>query len=161
VPSESHRVVLDTNILVRALINHRSDSGRLLHACERRRVIILLSRALLSEYRYVLNAPILTARYPELKANKVKTAIERLMYVGDILRDIHTRFDFPRDRKDEKLLTLAIAGRATDLVTTDHDLLDLPHGKDDAARRFRQRLADIAILSPDQFVRRHGQELGI
>ena len=161
VPVLPQRVVLDTNILVRGLINRRCDSGRILRACEERKIIVLLSVALISEYRFILNESNLKARYPELETDKVKTAIERLMYVGEVLRTVRARFEFFRDRKDEKLITLAIAGQATHLITTDHDLLDLPSGVNDAAKRFRQRLPAIEVLMPDQFVRHYGRELGI
>jgi uncharacterized protein len=161
VPILAQRVVLDTNIVVRGLINPRCDSGRILHCCEQRRVVAVLSRALLSEYRAVLNDPALVARYPHLTPIKIRMAVERLTYVGEVLRTVSVRFDFPRDNKDEKLITLAIAGRATHLLTTDLDLLDLPEGHDDAAKRFRQRLAMIQVLAPDQFVQRYGRELGI
>lgn len=160
-PLLPQRVVLDTNILVRGLINRRCDSGRILHACEKRRIVALLSKALLSEYRFILNDPDLVTRYPELEATKVKTAVERLMYVGEVLPIVRARFEYFRDQKDEKLIALAISGQATHLITTDRDLLDLPQGSDEATKRFRQRLPNIEVLSPDQFVGRYGQELGI
>jgi putative PIN family toxin of toxin-antitoxin system len=156
-----HRIVLDTNILVRGLINRWCDSGRILHACEQRRVVALLSKELISEYRFILNDADLAARYPQLRADRVGTAIERLMYVGEVLRAVRTRFVYSRDRKDEKLITLAIAGRATHLITTDRDLLDLPQGSDNAAKRFRQRLPTLEVLRPEQFVERYGRMLDI
>ena len=110
-PFLPQRIVLDTNILVRGLINGRCDSGRILWACEQRRVVAILSKPLISEYRFILNDADLMARYPELDAKKVKTAIERLMYVGDVLRTVRARFEYFRDRKDEKLIALAIAGQ--------------------------------------------------
>jgi uncharacterized protein len=161
VPILTQRIVLDTNILVRGLLNRLCDSGRILRACEERRIVALLSKPLLREYRFILNDPDLVARYPELEAIKVKTAVERLMYVGSVLRTVRAQFDYPRDRKDEKLITLAIAGRATHLITTDCDLLDLPHGGGDAGKRFRQRLPNIEVLPPEQFVEKYGRELGI
>jgi putative PIN family toxin of toxin-antitoxin system len=155
------RIVLDTNILVRELINRRSDSGRILHACENRRAVALLSRELLLEYNFILHDSGVVTRYPELETSRVKTAIERLIYVGDFLRTVSIRFEFSRDRKDEKLITLAIAGQATHLITTDRDLLDLPHGHGEAAKRFRQRLPNIEVLRPDVFVRTYGRNLDI
>ncbi len=160
-PTAPFRVVLDTNILVRGLINSASDSGQILKACEDRQVVALLSKPLLSEYFFILSDPALVERYPILEAAKIKTAIERLTYVGDLLRAIRVRFPFPRDPKDEKLICLAIAGRATHLITTDRDLLDLSAGRDVSANRFRQRLPGLAILTPDQFVERYGRLLRI
>ena len=47
-----HRVVLDTNILVRAFINLTSNSGRIVKSCERRAVVPLLRGPVLGEYRF-------------------------------------------------------------------------------------------------------------
>jgi putative PIN family toxin of toxin-antitoxin system len=161
VPVLPQRVVLDTNILVRGLINRRCDSGRILHACEERHIVALLSRDLLSEYRDILNDLDLMARYPELAAVNVKTVIGRLMYIGEVVQAAHVRFEYFRDKKDEKLITLAIAGKATHLITTDRDLLDLPQAGGNAAKRFHQRLPNIEVLPPDRFVVRYGRKLGI
>ena len=160
-PLSPQRVVLDTNILVRGLLNPRCDSGRILRACEDRRVLVLLSRELLSEYRFVLHDQSLVDLYPELDPLRVRMALDRLMYLGERVQTVRTRFIFSRDRKDEKLITLAIAGMASDLITTDRDLLDLPHDGSVTGRRFRQRLANIAVLEPNQFVKRYGRLLGI
>ena len=121
----------------------------------------VLSKPLLSEYRDVLTDHDLVARYPELEERKVRTAIERLKYVGDTTVTAHVRFEYLRDRKDEKLITLTIAAEATHLITTDRDLLDLPGGRDEAAKRFRQRVRHVAVLPPEEFVRRHGDILNI
>jgi len=161
VPLLPMRLVLDTNILVRALINRGCDSGRILSACEDRRVLVLLSKPLLSEYRFILTEVDLVARYPALEESKVKTAVERLAYVGEVLRVVRSHFEYFRDKKDEKLIELAISGQATHLITTDRDLLDLPHRTSEAARRFRQRLPRIEVLKPEAFVDQYGAHLRI
>ena len=58
------RVVLDTNVLLRAFISPDSVSGLILDACEHRRVVPLLSRPVLREYRAILGAEKLVARFP-------------------------------------------------------------------------------------------------
>jgi predicted nucleic acid-binding protein len=67
VANEPYRVVLDTNIMVRGLINVQSDSGRILRACEQRKAIPLLSKEVVSEYRLILSDPTITSKYPELQ----------------------------------------------------------------------------------------------
>lgn len=156
-----YRAVLDTNVLVRALINARSPAGRVLEACQHRRVIPLLSKPVLIEYRAILTAPHIVDRYPELDERTVKVALERLAYIGEVVRRVATRFELPRDRKDAKFIELAIAARATHLITTDRDLLDLTAGRDDASKRLRQRLPSIQVLRPEQFIDRHGADVGI
>ena len=151
------RLVLDTNILLRGLINAGSASGRVLDACDRRRVLMLLSRPLLAEYRAVLRYPAIVERYPELTTPKVEIVLRRLQYIGEVLRAVKVRFDYPRDPKDSKVIELAIAGRATHIVSADNDLLSLPQGRGDAARRFRQRLPATEVLGPDDFLDRYGR----
>jgi putative PIN family toxin of toxin-antitoxin system len=153
------RLVLDTNILLRGLINARSASGRIVDACDRRRVLMLLSRPLLAEYRGVLTDPGIVERYPELTTPKVEIVLRRLQYVGEVLRAVKARFDDPRDPKDSKVIELAIAGDATHIVSADNDLLSLPAGRGDAARRFRQRLPGTEVLGADDFLDRYGQAL--
>lgn len=53
-----------------------------------------------------------------------------------------------RDPKDEPYLNLAIAAKATYLVSRDRDLLDLM-----ADPTFRQRHPDLLILDPVEFLR--------
>jgi putative PIN family toxin of toxin-antitoxin system len=125
-------------------------------ACDRRLVVILLSRAVLAEYRAVLTDPAIIERYPELTSPKIEIVLRRIQYVGDVLRAVKVRFDYPRDPKDSKLIELAIAGHATHMVSSDNDLLSLPTGRSEAARRFRQRLPDVKVLRPGDFLRRYG-----
>jgi putative PIN family toxin of toxin-antitoxin system len=145
------RVVLDTNILLRGLINSRSTSGRIVHACDAREFILLLSKPVLAEYRQVLHHPSIVKRYPELAPEKVALALRRLRYVADEQSSIRVSFDFPRDPKDARFIELAIAGRATHLVTADDDLLSLATSHSEAAKRFRQRTQSMSVIEPAVF----------
>jgi predicted nucleic acid-binding protein len=78
VPPNPFRLVLDTNILVRAFINLGSDSGRILLACEKRRFVPLLSQPVLREYRLILGDPTLCSRYRQLDRPEVAVSLERL-----------------------------------------------------------------------------------
>jgi len=159
VPLNSFRLVLDTNVLVRGFINSGSDSGRILQLCEQRRAVTLLSSAVLREYRFILADTKLCARYPQLEQPEIAVAIERLIYVSDLYRRVGVRFDYPRDPKDSHLIELAIAGAATHLISTDDDLVSLPNGRTEAAKRFRQRLPVIEVVSPYDFLRLHREKL--
>jgi putative PIN family toxin of toxin-antitoxin system len=154
VPSAAHRIILDTNIVVRGFINVQSASGQILRACQRRQVLPLMSRAILSEYRAILRRPSILEKYPELEHPRVADAIERLLYVSELHRPVGVRFSFPRDPKDSPFLELAIAASATHLITTDQDMLSLAAGRDDASKRFRQRTATL-VQRPEDFISRH------
>jgi putative PIN family toxin of toxin-antitoxin system len=73
--TERSKVVVDTNVLVRGLANPDSPSGRLLGLCEDRRVLMLLSRRVMQEYRDVLLREELTRRHPAITADVVKLVI--------------------------------------------------------------------------------------
>ena len=152
-PPNAYRVVLDTNIVVRAFINPKSSSGQVLFACESRRFVPLLSHEVLREYRAIIRHPAIVGRYPQLERPDVEVSLERLMYVSDFYRDTKVKFLFERDPKDAPLIELAISGRATHLVSVDQDLLSLPKGRDDASKRFRQRLPHTLIVKPEDFLR--------
>jgi len=153
------RLVLDTNVLLRGLLNPRSAAGRVVDACDRRAVLLVLSAPVLAEYWAVLSDPSIVERYAELTHEKVELALRRLRYVGDVFRIVRTRFEYPRDPKDAKFVELAITGRATHIVSGDGDLLSLPAGKDDASKRFRQRLPRVEVLTPSEFLERYADRL--
>jgi len=159
VPSTAYRLILDTNIVVRGFINLECASGRILRACQRRLVVPVLSRAVLTEYRSVLRRPSILAKYPELENPRIGDAIERLLYVSEFHRRVGVRFSFPRDPKDSPFLELAIAASATHLITTDNDMLSLVSGRDDASKRLRQRTAT-RIVRPEDFISEHATALG-
>ena len=50
-PRSPIRLVLDTNVIVRGLVNSRSPSGRVLQAVDDRHVLLLLSKPVLAESR--------------------------------------------------------------------------------------------------------------
>src|SRR5437763_4971663 len=85
VPSDQFKLVVDTNVLVRGLANRDSASGRLLQLCEDRMVLMLLSRAVMREYREVLARDELTHSHPAITAPSVRVVIERLRYFADIV----------------------------------------------------------------------------
>jgi hypothetical protein len=45
--------------------------------------------------------------------------------------------------------------------TSDRDLLSLSHERNEAAKRFRQRLPRVQVIEAGDFIHTHGAELGI
>jgi len=123
------RIVLDTNTLLRGLVAGAGAARTVRQAAERRRFIPLLSKPVLDEYRAVLSDKVLVERFPELTPELVEITIRRLRYVGDYIRTPAIRFEFPRGARDERFIELAIALRATHLVSFDEDLLSLPRSQ--------------------------------
>jgi putative PIN family toxin of toxin-antitoxin system len=151
-PAEAKlRIVLDTNIIVRAAGNPQSIAAQIVHACEDRRMVLLVSKRILSEYLAVLSDAEVTGRHPAITAATVQNLLKRLRYVADYFRHVPARFRFPRDPRDEPFIELAITGRATHIISNDADLLSLPLGRTDAAKRYRQRLPVTRVMHPGEF----------
>jgi putative PIN family toxin of toxin-antitoxin system len=157
----SYRVVLDTNVVLRALVSGDSPAARILGAAESRAFVTLLSRPVLAEYRAALTDAETVERFPSLSRRRVDLTLARLRFISDYLRDPRTRFSYPRDPRDAKFIELAIAGRATHIISGDRDLLALPNGRGEASRRFRQRLPRVSVMTPNEFWRVRRNKLGI
>lgn len=129
------RAVLDTNTVVSAAL--------LLHSVPRQafdRVLehgkALISSATVAEINDVLRRP---------RFDKYLSEEERMEFLATLVReaelvDVTDVVTECRDPKDNKLLELAVSGKATHIISGDNDLLVL--------HPFR----DIAILTPHNFV---------
>lgn len=151
-PITSLRLVLDTNVLLAGLVSKSSASQKVVDSLAARKVIPLDSPHVLEEYRKVLLDPIIIDRFPNLTPRQVESVLHRLKYIGDEYRTTRIRFEFPRDPDDARFIELAIAGRATHLLTMDNDLLSLPTSRTDAGKRFRQRLPNLEVHTPQAFI---------
>jgi putative PIN family toxin of toxin-antitoxin system len=144
-------VVVDTNTLLRGIVRPDSALGRVVGACQDRRLKLLLSRPILEEYRRILAIEQVRSRRPDFTAEKVESFLNELRFYADSLRRIAVTFDLPRDPRDAMFVELAIAGRATHIITHDADLLSLPVSRTDAGKRFRQRCRGVRILDAVAF----------
>ena len=133
--STTVRVVLDTNVLVSALL-FGGASGRVRDIWQRGDIIPLVSRETFAEFSRVLS-------YPKFKLTKRE--------IGTILNDEILPYCEPveicvpvvgvcRDPHDDKFLDVARNGKATYLVTGDEDLLVL------------QKYEDTRIMTPGEFL---------
>lgn len=130
------RVVFDTNVVVSALMLLGSPPRRAFDAA-RRHSQLLVSEATLEELDDVLRRPKLAGYVSE---------DQRLEFLAAYIRDaedvyVAIRLQECRDPKDDKFLELAIAGKATHIVSGDLDLL--------ALSPFR----GIVIVTPADFLR--------
>ncbi len=144
---ERPQLVVDTNTLLRALANAESPSGKVLGACERRRTVILLSKPVIDEYRRVLALVLTDSRKNRIPPRHIELVLRRLRYIGEYHRTVRSRFEYPRDPTDSMLISLAIEGRATHIVSHDKDLLSLPNSRTEAGKRFRQRLPQTRVVT--------------
>jgi predicted nucleic acid-binding protein len=128
-------VVLDTNILVGAGFNPRSNSARLVDAVRERRLRMIWNAATRSEAEYILR------KIPRLSWDRFASLFrETDRYPGETAPE---RFDAVADPADRKFAALADAANVV-LVTQDAGLI--------------QGLAQtsVAVATPGEFVRRCG-----
>lgn len=129
------RVVLDTNVLVSALL-FMGISSELVPLWQRSAITILLSRGILEEYLRVLSYPKFQLSEVEIKS---LTEEELLPYV-EVVNPRRRLRVVERDPSDNKFLECALTGKARVIISGDKDLLSIG------------RYRSISIQSPAQFL---------
>lgn len=100
------RVIIDTNVLVSAVLRDRDPETVILFLAERADCEWIVSSEILTEYKEVLNRP--KFKLPEELKQKWFSAMDTLT----TLIDVEVEIDFPRDQKDAKFLACALAANA-------------------------------------------------
>ena len=116
------RVVFDTNVFLRALINPHSRCGRLLAEFVEDFELVV-SPPIVREVLEVLHRPRLRAKFPQI----TQIDIGRLIVLFEHAVVVEPQ-DVPaicRDPDDDKFLACAVAAKADYIVTEDKDLLVL------------------------------------
>ena len=140
------RAVIDTNILVRAVIRPQGTVGPVLLRLRQGDYILLYARPLLEELVDVLNRPHIRDKY-RLTDQDVRTVLGLILLRGEGVTP-GERIAACRDPKDDKFLEVAVAGKAGVIVSGDQNLLVL------------HPFAGIPILSPAAFLQMLDAEVG-
>ena len=117
------RIVLDTNILISALMSSASPSAQLFALWRTRKIVVLTTAQQIEEIARV-------TRYPQVRTRIVPALAGRLV---NRLRDVAIvvdklpQLDVSPDPDDNYLLAFAEKGQAQFLVTGDKELLSLKH----------------------------------
>jgi uncharacterized protein len=135
------RVVLDTNILISALMIHEGNPARVYRGWQEGQFTLLTCAEHLDELRATLRKPTIAERILPYKAGGLVNEIEKLAENVDSLPRVRRS----PDPTDDFLLALCEAGSADYLVTDDKSgLLSLKrHGTTRivSARKFAEMLA--------------------
>ncbi len=137
-------IVVNTNVLVGALLGRGGSSRRVLRGCLRGDYQALMGAALFAECEDVLSREVLWR-------NSLVSAADREIVFDGFLRTCRWtevffawRPNLP-DEADNHLIELAVAGRATAIVT--RNVRDLARGE--------LRFPNLQILTPEQFLERY------
>jgi uncharacterized protein len=132
--------VLDTNVVVSALLRLDSPPGLVLRLALDGRVRCFISEALLAEYEDVLGRTELN-----LSVGVTKTTLRRIRRTFTTVVPAR-RVVVSSDSEDNKVLECALEARADYIVTGN-------------LRHFPTRFQDIRILAPRDFLAIYGSEL--
>ena len=135
------RAVVDTNVFVASAWNAASASRRIVEACRRGGITLVVSSAIRREYDRII--PRAVRRQDEL--GRIADALSR----AQIVEPAEQSRIVPDDPDDDKFVAAADVGRADVLITNDDHLLALGehHG--------------VRILRPGDFVEQYGTGSGI
>ncbi len=131
----TNRFVIDTNVLIGALLFKSSVPFRAMELAERQG-IILYSEATLKELERVLNRP----KFDKYLEPAEKEIFLQKFITVSLLVNVTETIAVCRDEKDNKFLEVAVSGHANIIITGDLDLLEL------------NPFQSIEILTPDRFV---------
>ncbi|RLC95075.1 MAG: putative toxin-antitoxin system toxin component, PIN family [Chloroflexi bacterium] len=117
------RAVVDTNILVRAVIKPSGSVGPVLLRLRHGDYTLLYAQSLLEELIDVLNRPRIRDKY-QLTDQDIRAVVSLILLRGEAVAP-QERITACRDPKDDQFLEVAVAGRADVIVSGDQDLLVL------------------------------------
>ncbi len=119
------RLVIDTNVLLSALMSPTSPSAQILSLWHDRKLAVLTAGEQIDEIARVTRYPRIRARLLPALAGRL---VNRLRDVAIVVEKL-PMIDLSRDPDDNYLLALAEAGQAQFLVTKDKPLLGLKRHK--------------------------------
>ncbi|NOT58685.1 MAG: putative toxin-antitoxin system toxin component, PIN family [Acidobacteria bacterium] len=145
-------VVVDCMVFVQAAANEKSPAARIFDLLDEGKITLYVSKLILAEVRHVLNRPEVRASLKRLTDVAIEALFERLEQNATLIKQVPTRFIYPRDPKDEPYINLAVEMKADYLVSRDNDLLDLMKWKREEGREFQKRFRFLKIVTPESFL---------
>ncbi|HEX9005011.1 MAG TPA: putative toxin-antitoxin system toxin component, PIN family [Blastocatellia bacterium] len=145
-------VVFDCMVFVQATANRRSAAARVLDLLDTGEIELFLSPAILRELADVIRRSTLRNRLPGITNEAVENLFTRLKKKATLVKRIPKIFTYPRDPKDEPYLNLAIATKASFIVSRDNDLLDLMRWDQAEGREFQKRFRFLRVVTPEAFL---------
>jgi putative PIN family toxin of toxin-antitoxin system len=132
-------VVLDTNVIVSALLSPNGTPAEIIRYMEAGKITVATSDFLLDELKRVLKYA-KVAKHIKASEEEVDLFVKRFTMFADIVRPESSIKAVEKDPDDNHVLECAVAAKADFVVTGDQHLLEL------------EEFQGIEILSPTAFV---------
>ena len=129
------RIVVDTNIMVSAIMKPTGASNKILDMWTRGRLSLLVTQQILDEYRAILSQ-----RW--LKPDRVRELNQQISQLAEVVTRRERLYEIKEDPSDNRFLECAAEGKADYIITSDQHLL--------ALKRFR----NTQIVIPPRFLQR-------
>jgi len=137
------RVVLDTNLVVSAILTPEGKPAAILKMVLDARLDLVLSPVLLEEISLVLNYDKIKKLFIKrsVTPEKIKDALRKIAATAIMVSGEAEVHNIDKDPSDTMLLSCALEGRADFIVSGDHHLTDLVS------------FDGISIVNPDTFLK--------
>ena len=132
------RAVIDTGVLVSALIRQQGITGGILRALRDGRFTVVYTTAIMIEIIDGLGRDPFRTKY-HIQSEDITTLVNLIRLRGELVNPVRT-VAVCRDPKDDKFLEAALAGKADVIVSGDADLLVL------------NPFEEIPVLRPAEFL---------
>lgn len=142
-PGMPHAVV-DTNILIRAILKPTSSDGEVYKMFLRGTIILYFSEVQLQELNKVLRYPRIRSKY-QVTDDEINTFISAFFTYGKLVYP-KEKVELCRDPDDDELLSAAksvLQNEPIYLITADTDLLVL-----------KGKVTGVSILTPQEFLKK-------
>jgi putative PIN family toxin of toxin-antitoxin system len=137
--------VLDTNVIISAVLSPRGTPSHILQLAEEKAFTLVISEVLLAEYQEVLLSAKMVDRY-RVARDEVIDLLNSLVQLANIVQPQENLSIIESDPGDNMVLECAVTGGAEYIVSGDKHLLGLG------------QYEGIRILSPADFLRVLEQE---
>lgn len=139
--------VFDCMIFLQAITSSTGPSAACMEFVEQGHVQLHLSADILGELRRVFLLPSTRMKFPDITKAKVEMVLAKLTALGQVTDNVPPVLRLARDPKDEPYLNLAIAVRASFIVSWDNDLVSLMN-----QASFRKAYPSLSVVTPVAFL---------
>jgi uncharacterized protein len=142
------RVVIDTNILISALLSKKGAPSKVVDAWRDREFLVITNESAILEVERVLAELVSTGKY-SISSDDIQS-LSNLLREDTLLvsGDANVQGAVPEDPDDEKFIAIALNGEANVIVSGDRHLLGLGSYQNVSIQTARQFLDSLKPESP-------------